>query len=401
MNTILFTNPGEIDPRSISSFGVSVKESENPIGFFGTGLKYAIAVLLRTGHRVTIMSGLSVIRFDLDAQTIRGKEFQFITMAVDDGAPVSMGYTTELGKKWEVWMAYREISCNGKDEGGTEQAVDYCPDPEAGVSKFIVSGAEFAKAYGDRHLYILQDKAAFTVENTEVRRRPGMQFYYRGVRVHGHGRPGVFTYNQLGSVELTEDRTLKYQSQAESCIRNAILHSDEESFIRECVTAPDSTMEGALDYHGWGIAPSETFLRVVGECMNDRMLKVNQTAARLWRETTRQKFDPPEIGLTKVQLMSLSRALDFCGKIGYPIRDAYPIKVVESLGDGGLGLALDGTIFIAEAVFHMGGTKQLASTLIEEYLHLRHGWEDFSRAMQNHLFEKMISLGEELTGEPL
>ena len=202
-------------------------------------------------------------------------------------------------------------------------------------------------------------------------------------------------------MELTEDRTLKYQSQAESCIRTAILHSDEESFIRECVTAPDSTMEGALDYHGWGVAPSETFLRVVGECMNDRMLKVNQTAARLWRETTRQKFEPPEIGLTKVQLMSLSRALDFCGKIGYPIRDAYPIKVVESLGDGGLGLALDGTIFIAEAVFHMGGTKQLASTLIEEYLHLRHGWEDFSRAMQNHLFEKMVSLGEELTGEPL
>lgn len=54
---ILFQNPGEIDLLSIASFGVSVKEGENPIGFFGTGLKYAIAVLLRTGHRITVMTG--------------------------------------------------------------------------------------------------------------------------------------------------------------------------------------------------------------------------------------------------------------------------------------------------------------------------------------------------------
>ena len=47
---IVFENPGEIDIRSISTFGVSVKEGDNPIGFFGTGLKYAIVVLLRTGQ---------------------------------------------------------------------------------------------------------------------------------------------------------------------------------------------------------------------------------------------------------------------------------------------------------------------------------------------------------------
>lgn len=401
MSLIVFTNPGEIDPRSISSFGVSVKESNNPIGFFGTGLKYALAVLLRTGHRVTVLSGLRVIQFGLDEQEVRGKSFQFVTMSIDGSEPAAMGFTTELGKKWEVWMAYREIACNCKDEDGTESASTYCPDPEAGITQFIVSGDEFARAYSDRHLYILQDAASFTVDRVEVRGRPGAQFYYRGVRVHSLGAPALFTYNETGAMELTEDRTLKHQHLAEGAIRRTILRSDNEDFIQRCITASEHSLEGGLDFHGWGISPSATFLRVAGECMADRMMKVNPTASRLWRETTKQKFDPPEIGLTKVQLISLNRALDFCGKLGFPIRGAYPIRFVESLGESGLGLAQDNTIFIAERVFHLGGTKQLASTLIEEYLHLRHGWKDMTRELQSFLFEKLVSVGEELAGEPL
>jgi hypothetical protein len=62
---------GEIDAASIRTFGVSVKEGENPIGFFGTGLKYALAILLRTGHKVTIQSGTSKHRFALKDVKIR------------------------------------------------------------------------------------------------------------------------------------------------------------------------------------------------------------------------------------------------------------------------------------------------------------------------------------------
>jgi hypothetical protein len=401
MGHIVFTNSGEIDPRSISSFGVSVKETDNPIGFFGTGLKYAIAVLLRTGHRVTVMAGLRVIQFGIKTEDVRGKPFQFVTMSEDGADPVTMGFTTELGKKWEVWMTYREISCNCKDEGGSEQETDYCPDAEAGMTKFVVWGGEFVKAYVDRHLYILQDKPSFASSSVEVRKRANNAFYYRGVRVHTFPRPALFTYNSTAAMELTEDRTLKLQHEAEASVRRCILKSDDQDFIRKCVTADERTLEGSMDFHGWGISASETFLQVVGECVNDRTMDVNKTAARLWRETTKQPFNPPEIGLTKVQLMSLNRALDFCAKLGFPIRGAYPIRFVESLGDGGLGLAQDNTIFIAEKVFHIGGTKQLASTLIEEYLHLRHGWRDMTRELQTFLFDKLVSVGEELVGEPL
>ena len=105
--------------------------------------------------------------------------------------------------------------------------------------------------------------------------------------------------------------------------------------------------------------------------------------------------------MTAVQKQTMEKALDFAQSIGFPIRGAYPIKIVESLGDGTLGLAEDGTIFIAERVFGLGGTKMLAATLIEEYIHLRHGWADMTRDLQNFLFEKVVSLGEELAGEAL
>ncbi|SPA24547.1 hypothetical protein CBM2637_A140083 [Cupriavidus taiwanensis] len=398
---IVFENPGEIDVVSISTFGVSVKEGETPIGFFGTGLKYAIAVLLRSGHEITVFSGRQVVEFGLSQEVVRGKSFQFVTMAVGTDQAQPIGFTTELGKQWELWMAYREIACNCKDEQGTASRAVNWPQPEAGKTKIIVKGDAFESVFAESHFYILEDAPYATIGTVEVRKRAGHSFFYRGVRVHQFQRAGLFTYNDNAQLELTEDRTVKEQYQPAYRIARALLQANDESLLREVLTADSKTLEGSLDFHGWGVAPSDAFLRVVGDCVSDRMTKVNPTAFKVWSEATSKPFTPREIELTAVQSRSMERALDFCGRIGFQIRGSYPIKVVESLGEGCLGLAQDRTIFIAERVFHLGGTKQLASTLIEEYLHLRHGWKDLTRELQSFLFEKLVSVGEELVGEPL
>jgi hypothetical protein len=398
---IVFENPGEIDLRSISTFGVSVKEGDNPIGFFGTGLKYAIAVLLRTGHEVTIHAGLTAVRFGVQRDAVRGQEFEFVTMAVGDAPAAPMGFTTQLGKQWELWMAYREIACNCKDEKGEARYIDTQPDPQEGVTRIIVKGQDFEAVFADSHLYILADKPYLTVGTTEIRNRRGHSLFYRGVRVMQLNKPSLYTYNLNAKLTLTEDRTIKYGWEIPGRIAQAVLASEDDGFIRAVITASDELFEGGLELHGQGVPPSERFLYVVGETLSDRMCKVNSSAMRVWRDATKQTLAPREIGLTKVQLASLNRALDFTAKIGIQIRDTYPIKFVESLGDGTLGLAQDGTIYISERVFDIGGTKQLASTLIEEYIHLRHGWKDLTRELQTFLFEKLVSVGEELVGEPL
>jgi len=398
---IVFTNPGEIDIRSISTFGVSVKEGSSPIGFFGTGLKYAIAVLLRTGHRVTITSGETIVNFGVSSQEVRGQAFDFVTMAIGSESAASIGFTTELGKQWDLWMAYREIACNCKDESGSSHYEAYMVDPLAGQTQIIVQGDEFEGVFANSHRFILEDEPLFTSGSLEVRNRPNNHFFYRGVRVAELRADALYTYNELSKVELTEDRTVKSSWDMTHKIVVGVLKSSDRQFLRNVVTASERTFEGSLDFHGWGVTPSPEFVEVVGDCVTDRMLKVNATALQVWKDATKCEFAPREIVMTSVQQQSMDRALNFCARIGFQIRDAYPIKVVESLGEGVLGLAENQTIFIAERVFQIGGTKQLASALIEEYLHLRHGWRDLTRELQNFLFEKLVSVGEELVGEPL
>jgi hypothetical protein len=400
--SIVFENPGEIDLRSITSFGVSVKDTDNPIGFFGTGLKYAIAILIRTGHQVSIRSGLTEYEFGVRREKIRGKEFDFITVRTGRGKPKSLGFTTEVGKTWQLWMAYREIACNCRDEGGEGYRAAEMPDPEAGRTQVIVDGSEFEAIHAVSWRYLLEDAPDFEIGGIEVRERPSEAYFYRGIRVHALTKESLFTYNQTAALTLTEDRTVKEQWQIPYGLARAILGSTDERFLRRVLLAPETAWEAHLDFHGWSGTPaSDAFLKVVGECAMDRSAIVNQTALKVWKDSTKSVTKPREIELTIVQEKSLNKALDFCTGIGFDIRGAYPIKVVEALGGETLGMAADQIIFISERAFHLGGTKQVASTLIEEYLHLRHGYEDCTRGMQNYLFEKLVSIGEELVGEPL
>jgi hypothetical protein len=311
-------------------------------------------------------------------------------------------YKKDHLKNWELWMAYREIACNCKDEGGEGRFTHELPRAEAGKTKIIVSGEAFEGVFINRTQYILEDAPWLMADpHMEVRNYPSAHFFYRGVRVMGFNVKSMFTYNGLEKLDLTEDRTVKDQWQPKYRIARAVLASTDAAFIRAVLGAKDDTLEGNLDFHGWGVKPSDEFLAVVGDMACDKLTNLNSTALKVWQEATSKQIAPREIQMTKVQQISMDRALDFCTKLGFQIRGAYPIKVCESLGSGTLGLAHDETIYVAERVFQIGGTKQLAATLIEEYLHLRHGWADLTRELQSFLFEKLVSVGEELVGEPL
>lgn len=400
---IEFRNAGCIDPRSITTFGVSVKEGSNPIGFFGTGLKYAIAVLLRNKQTVTIYSGLTCLQFSAQDETIRGQVFGLVHCATDGGQPAPCGFTTDLGKGWDLWMAYRELSCNCKDEAGTEERVEYPSDPTENTTIVAVAGAEFNKIFGHREDYILQDTAVHTSAEVEVRNRSSVHAFYRTIAVGQLEKPAKFTYNFIRAMDLTEDRTLKYSYYIKPYIARCVLASQNKSFILQCLMAHDSELESDLDFNV-GVEPSYEFIEVVEDCIVNRKAVINKTAHDLWISRNKKAAAPKAHVLTPVQDQMLAKALAFCTRIGFPIATSgIKINFCESLGPNILGLAdqATGEIYIAERAFHLGGAKQLASTLIEEYLHSFHGWADMSREMQSFLFDKVVSLGEELQGHPL
>jgi hypothetical protein len=61
---------------------------------------------------------------------------------------------------------------------------------------------------------------------------------------------------------------------------------------------------------------------------------------------------------------------------------------------------LHNTIKITHLAFTMG-TKQVVSTLLEEYIHLKHRYNDSSRAMQSFLFDSWLAAEERVQGVSL
>ena len=58
MTYVIFENPGTLDPRALTIMGLNAKENTNPIGYFGTGFKYGVAIALRDNCNVLIQDGM-------------------------------------------------------------------------------------------------------------------------------------------------------------------------------------------------------------------------------------------------------------------------------------------------------------------------------------------------------
>jgi hypothetical protein len=406
---LIFSNTGEIDPRLITTMGVNVKDCDSPIGYFGTGLKYAIAVALRLGCRVTVQSGLVEHRFDTERTSIRGKEFGFITMATAKGgkisAPQTLGFTTELGKNWLPWMAYREFECNAIDEGEESSLAWDVPEPTEGHTRVVISGAPLVEEFFKKGQWRLQSKAIVDGEDAEVHlRQPGNNgLFYRGVKVADLPKQPMFAYNVKRQLTLTEDRTLSSLFAAQRAIALTVMMSAiDETLIGRLVCPPKGSWEEDIDWDWYDSVPSETWTKVVYRKWLEEPAKLRESALVVARRANAKLFEEEieEAELTTVEHRTMQKAVEFLQSV-LNVKLQHPVKVVESLGQYEiLGMARDGVIWIARGTLARG-TKVLAGTLLEEHLHLAHQLDDFSQSMQNWLIDKLISTGEQVRGEPL
>lgn len=396
MSMIIFRNKGTIDPKSITAFGVSSKESASAIGFFGTGLKYAIAIILRAGCRITIHSGGKRYDFGVKRRKVRVDEFDFVTM---NGK--ALDFTTELGKTWEMWMAFRELYCNALDEGGSAWEDDGNDERVAVPDETVITveGAAFKEAWDARHEVILGTEPIAQTETVRIHPGQSSFVYYRGVRAYRLYAPSIFTYNILRRVDLSEDRSIKYQWDVDTAVRSAwVSDIQAPELIQRAITAPEGSYEHNFSFEG--VLPSAPFMSEVEKLARGFDARLNRTAmeaCRIWLMDQLHAAAPLE--LDRIESARLKKAVDFCLSIGYPVTD-YPLVVSEFLGEGVLGRAHEGTIYISKRALMMG-TKMVAGTILEEFLHLRHKLTDGSLSMQNFLVDAIVTLGEQLTGEPL
>ncbi len=270
---VIFETPELIDIRSFTTFGINTKPlTQNPIGYFGTGLKYAIATLVRKGMNPILYIGFDKHTFFTQQVQFRDKEFPIVRMRREKRKFLrhtmhDLPFTTELGKNWEVWQAFRELESNTRDEMGETILADdfmsvHC-NPQH--TYFIVEGEEFIEAYHNRNTIFLPDGLRVREEGIRVQilDRPSKHLYYRGLRVQDLKKPSIYTYNFLSQLELTEDRTLKHEWQARTELARQIVQSDDERMIETILTAKSESWEEELEFEYQSDPPSDSFRKVI------------------------------------------------------------------------------------------------------------------------------------------
>jgi hypothetical protein len=391
---IVSTNPGVLDMRGLRLFGLSAKVNENPRGMFGSGLKHAVAILLRTGHTVTLYRGLERHVFGVKPIEMRGKDFKVVTL---DGEELAFG--TDLGPHWTVPMAYREIHSNALDEKGeTTRMTEYTPRTDQ--TAIVVEGAEYERAYNQRDLIFLSTTPILSTDKLDIHAGSSRYAYYRGVQVYELPRPSLYTYNLRHlSFGLTEDRTLKDSCDIHWRVAEAVAQITDETFLRTALLAPESAFEHMIG-GSWSEEPTDAFVaayRTLREAGHAADLTSLANATYLRKHKTLPL--PPPVTLTRIQQMQLDKAIAFCVRAGWTVTD-YPIVVVPHAHGNLLALAEDGKIVLTIRLFDMG-VAEVVNALFEEYTHLTTGYRDMTREMQSHLMRQVVCAKAELVGEVL
>jgi hypothetical protein len=208
----------------------------------------------------------------------------------------------------------------------------------------------------------------------------------------------MYTYNLKGSVDLTEDRTMKSPTLATWYAAKGIARLSDHNLLATTLTASKDWFEHGLDFGC--VMAGDDFVGIVQQMARMQTPGLNPSATTCARFDSNELLDDlPRMTITAVDNLRLKKAITFAKSIGFAV-DEYEIVVIEHLGEGVLGRAANDKIYLSKIVF-MQGTKMVAGTLIEEFIHLRHKLHDETRSMQNFLFDSLVSLGEQLTGEPL
>lgn len=281
MTAVVFETPGLIDMRAFTVMGAHAKpNTDAPIGYFGTGLKYALATILREGGEVVAFVGRDRFRFSRNPGTFRGAPLETVKMTrLKDGnsreTSYELPFTTAMGKNWKPWMAYRELASNTFDEGGTiwtdgatKGVAGWYGDVSwltGGKTRIVVVCDAIADAHVERDDVFLKDglrKGA----GIQVIARPSDKLWWRGMRVLDLPEPSLFTYNILDPMELTEDRTLKWEHEARRAIAKWVVGEATADQAEAVLKAKEGSWEHRLDFPGWAMPkPSAAFKEVLTE----------------------------------------------------------------------------------------------------------------------------------------
>jgi hypothetical protein len=429
-------NDGLIDVKAFELIGASTKRNDDSkIGFFGSGLKYSIAALLRNQIEFKVYSGGQEYKFTTNRSEFRNEVFDVISI---NDKPTS--FTTQMGPDWEPWFIVREIYCNALDEtNGGCVITDELPEIDPFKTQFIItvnSAIEdvvknwnnyFSDSRNDLLYYNNLGKIyEASIDHTLVYRK-GIRAYY-AERTENSYYKSLFHYD-FEHLSINESRVAKNEYQMQNLIGRILGSCSAESVIRKLVNSfkyNDSYELHCVDQFD---NFSETWLTVI-----DERILVPREFAGFYQEEIEQKPDAYLL-MPSTLIRSLSnyfgkkiksiteeddnssssrgafKKIEPNNKMQFLLKECvksleemeyavnYPIEIGRFTNESTLARANQRhkKIQLSEKLFDLG-KRQIAAAIIEECEHLNTNFNDCTRQFQNHWINLYISEKEQRFG---
>lgn len=424
MKYLLIENKGELDANSLILMGGSTKRGdETKIGFFGSGNKYALALLLKYNVPFKIFSGNKEIQIETKEVSFRDKSFHKILI---DGQETSL--TTDMGPQWEMWQTVREFVSNAIDEGEYNiiDATEHL-EPRAGYTRIYLPHLfEIEDVVKNWNSYFAFDRTDAIILNStgtlypQIDKEGSLLLYRKGIRCFFNRYVKSLYHYDLNGFDINESRVIENTHVAATrVIKYLTEYATVEVAFHILNNCTDTNLwEHEFYWYTYSNHMNDNWLTAIG----NRVLIVEDVSGWFKEEqamyphfivtkqmayTIRNNFPNVTIyGLsgdstvggfrktseTEKMKFMLKKAFDFFNETNYLIN--YPILVGEFSKENQLGGIGMGEIQVATKVFEMG-MKELVKVIVEENEHLKTKFSDCSREFQSHFINMFISEKEE------
>lgn len=442
---ILIQNEGEIESNSFELIGASTKRGEKgKIGFFGSGLKYSIAYMMRNGIGFRIFSGEREVVLSTVPEQLKEKSFDRICI---DGKPTS--YTTTMGPTWtEDWYVLREIYCNALDESDCQliKETENVNSVEGKTRIYIELTDKLRIVMDNWDKYFSMDREPLFVEEdvyttylgsgdgigvnrqaVSVYSRRGGSLFRRGIQIYKSDKY-LFDYG-VQYADINEDRTARHANAFNYAIASLMARFPSEHYIKSVLRTSEAEMQSFEYYSIMYTSIESSFSDKWVAFSNENLLVVKEVAGKYIDQIQKSKMEvfylplhfaremkkeiPDvviigmgkaignvsmcEVGKTTKMEFLLKEVISALAEMKYQIN--YNIEVVAFNDENQLGYAdvKNKVIYLADRLFDMG-RREIAMTLMEEQEHIYSNKGDETREFQTHIFSQWLKSMEEANG---
>lgn len=435
MSYIMVQNAGEIPLYGIRMLGLSTKKSDQ-IGKFGSGLKEAIALLLRKKCQLTICSGENVITFE--TKPFDGFDEICFKLSKDygdykAGELYGLGMHVNFGQHdWtDLYQALREIVCNAYDESKDLAYYDIRSEiePKAGSTRVYINSTsgsgqmELIRTFGQLSEYIrFLDPNATDIEKTQagsiVATEKDLIIFNNGIMVQTKDQPHLWNYD-LKDVKLNESRSADWNNIQYAAFQLiSSLSVENKAVFLDWITKSGSekSFEYEMRYYfgknpSWHKAMEILYGSNYIVCNDDvrtfdKCRKAGRTPVVIVDHALMSMFK--SMGVETYQSLISVNVEDDMEDSNVTVGQANkvwelmvkmniipawetqpPVKAFKTINADHLGLYKDGVVFVNESII---GSEREMMALIEEYSHHVTKAPDETRAFQTFLIKSLATV---------